>query len=80
MTEKTSITAAPLLVDLTDLAADLAHIEQALERWKALDAKALKNGGLNAADEAERSSVSATYTLQGQLLLGVVCERVRQAR
>ncbi|ATV19992.1 hypothetical protein CFN58_06580 [Pseudomonas avellanae] len=70
----------PLLIDLADLAADLARIEQALERWKALDAKALKNGGLNAADEAERSSVSATYTLHGQLLLGAVCERVRQAR
>ncbi|EGH74121.1 MULTISPECIES: hypothetical protein [Pseudomonas syringae group] len=71
---------ATLLIDLADLAADLAGIEQALERWKALDAKALKNGGLNATDEAERSSVSATYTLHGQFLLGVVCERVRQAR
>ncbi|MEE4124016.1 hypothetical protein [Pseudomonas viridiflava] len=80
MTEKTSIIAAPLLVDLTDLAVDLARIELALQRWKALDAKVLKNGRLDAVDEAERRRVSATYTLHGQLLLGVVCERVRQAQ
>nr|WP_172687610.1 hypothetical protein [Pseudomonas syringae] len=81
MSEKNeTITPASLLVDLTDLAADMAHVEQALERWKALDAKALKNGCLDALDEAERRSVSATYTLQGQHLLGVVCERVRLAR
>ncbi|KPB47503.1 MULTISPECIES: hypothetical protein [Pseudomonas syringae group genomosp. 2] len=80
MTEKMPNIAAPLMVDLSDLAADLACIEQALERWKALDAKALKNGRLDAMDESERRSVSATYTLHGQLLLSVICERVRQAK
>jgi len=80
MTDKIPFIAAPLLVDLSDLAADLARVEQALERWNALDAKALKNGSLDAVDEAERRSVSATYTLHGQLLLSVVCERVRQAK
>lgn len=82
MIEQTTINPnpVPLLVDLTDLAVDLSRIEQALERWKALDAKALKNGCLNELDEAERRSVSATYTLHGQHLLGVICERVRQAK
>ncbi|MCS3472540.1 hypothetical protein M2401_006305 [Pseudomonas sp. JUb42] len=41
MTEITPIVAAPLLVDWADLAADLARIELALERWKTLYVKAL---------------------------------------
>jgi hypothetical protein len=61
MTEKTLVIAAPLMVDLSDLVADLARIENALYRWKVLDANALKNGRLHAMDEEERRTVSATW-------------------
>ncbi|MEW9683282.1 hypothetical protein [Pseudomonas sp. TE50-2] len=71
---------APLLIDLADLAADLAGIEQALVRWKALDAKAQQAGRLSVDDEAERSRVSGIYMLQGQHLLNLIAERVRLAR
>lgn len=69
----------PLLVDLSDLAARLEEVEQAQERWKALDAKS-HQGELSATDEAERRRVTGICTLGAEQLLAEVCRRVRLAR
>lgn len=70
---------APLLIDLADLVARLEEVEQARERWKALDAKSLK-GELPAHDEAERLRVTGICELSGPVLLAELYQRVRLAR
>lgn len=79
MTNEAQPKAASLLIDVSDLVDELERVEHALERWKALDAKALKDGSLSHNDETERQTVSSTYTLGGQAVLHRLIMRMRQA-